>query len=167
MSFLQPNHTSNNVNARDMEWSCGYCKEPIWWPQGRLWWSWKTTTSLYPTMVILSLSWVCGHPHKIELSCPYRDLYITNGRSFFGKNKKKVYMKRSNIKIEVPSKIWRKVDHCVKTVILICTNLFSSKYAIVDKSSHLSPLKRMWAREEKISFLKPTMQRRKQFCILL
>ena len=28
-------------------------------------------------MVVLSLSWVSGHPHKMELSRPYRDLYIT------------------------------------------------------------------------------------------
>ena len=59
-----------------MEWSCSHSEELIRWPQGRLRWSWTTTTSLHPTMVILSLSWVSGHPHKMELSRPYRDLYI-------------------------------------------------------------------------------------------
>ena len=50
----------------------------IWWPQGRLRWSSKTTNSLHPAMVVLSLSRVSGLSHKMELSHPYRDLYITH-----------------------------------------------------------------------------------------
>ena len=59
-------------------------------------------------MVVLSLSRVSGLPHKMELSHPYRDLYIThlqnfitNERSLFGGKKKtsEPFMKDFNKKL--------------------------------------------------------------------
>ena len=44
---------------------------------GRIEWSRKTTISLHPTIVVVSLFWVNGPPHKMELSSPFWDLYIT------------------------------------------------------------------------------------------
>ena len=69
-------------------YSCSHTKEPIQWPHGRNRWSKKRTFSLHPTMVILSLSWVSGPPHEIELSHPYWDLYKTfSSVNFYNKRK--------------------------------------------------------------------------------
>ena len=73
-----PNHrTLCNIIIRDKEWSCSHTKDPIQWYRGWIRWRWKTMISLHPTMVVLSHSWVSGPPHKMELSSPFRDLYIT------------------------------------------------------------------------------------------
>ena len=58
---METTRASNHFNARDMKWSCSHSKEPIQWPQGQIWWSWRITCSVHPRMVLLSLSWVCWY----------------------------------------------------------------------------------------------------------
>ena len=44
----------------------------------------KTTINLHPTMVVLSLSWVNGPTHNMELLSPFGGLYITLILSQYG-----------------------------------------------------------------------------------
>ena len=81
----------------DMEWSCSHSKEPIWWPHKRIQWSWKTMISLHPRIVVLSLSWVNGHPLKMELSRPYRNLFITLSFVNFYTNEKSFCLEKKEL----------------------------------------------------------------------
>ena len=87
VGLLQSNHALGNATAGDMEWSCRRLKSQYEGITGESEGAENTTISLHLTMVVLSLSWVSGPPHKMELLCPYWDLYITF--SYVKKEKKK------------------------------------------------------------------------------
>ena len=57
-------------------------------------------------MVVLSLSRVSGHPHKMELSRPYRDLYTTLSyvRSFFWEREKEKEKEKERYKSIIRNK---------------------------------------------------------------